>query len=279
MLRVSIVSMVMALAFATASVDGYAQTPDKYPNLKGQWVRTGGGQSPQWDPSKPPGRGQAAPLTPEYQALFEATLAKRGDAPQPASAAGCLPPGMPRSMIVYEPMEIIVLPDTTYIMLQYMNEFRRVFTDGRKFPDDLEPAYTGFSVGKWEDTDGDGKFDTLTIETRGMKGPRTFDGSGLPMHKDNETVVKEKIYLDKSNPDRLYNEITTTDHALTRPWTVTRSYDRQRDNPEWIEYVCAEDNRQVLIGEEAYTVSDDGLLMPTRKDQPAPDLRYFNQKK
>ena len=33
----------------------------------------GGGARYDW--SKPPGRGQEAPLTPEYQAIYEATLA------------------------------------------------------------------------------------------------------------------------------------------------------------------------------------------------------------
>src|SRR5262249_52587939 len=140
----------------------------------------------------------------------------------------------------------------------------------------LEPAFAGFSIGHWEDTDG--RHNTLVVETRGMKGPRTFDASGIPVHQDNETVVKERIYLDKANPDLLHDEVTTIDHALTRPWTVTRTYRRDR-NAEWEEFVCAEDNRHVAIGKEVYSVSDDGYLTPTRRGQPAPDLRYFNQPK
>ena len=30
-----------------------------------------------------------------------------------------------------------------------------------------------------------------------------------------------------------------------------------------------------MIGKENYFVSGDGYLMPARKDQPPPDLRYF----
>jgi hypothetical protein len=30
---------------------------------------------------------------------------------------------------------------------------------------------------------------------------------------------------------------------------------------------------------EDYFLSADGLLMPTKKDQPPPDLRYFNPRK
>jgi hypothetical protein len=31
----------------------------------------------------------------------------------------------------------------------------------------------------------------------------------------------------------------------------------------------------VTIGNETYRVSDDGFLTPTRRGQPAPDLKYF----
>jgi hypothetical protein len=263
------VALVTALGAATAP--GFAHDEGKYPDLKGAWIRADRGQATPWDPSKPPGRGQQAPLTPEYQAMYDAALARKAAG---IDLTSCLPPGMPRSMIVPEPMELIVMPDTTYIMLTYMSEFRRIYTDGRKFADDIEPAFSGFSIGTWEDTDNDGRFDTLVVETRGMKGPRTFDESGIPLHKDNETVVKERIYLDKSDSNLLHDEITTIDHALTRPWTVTRSYRRDRE-AEWTEHLCAENNQYVTLGDEVYSISDEGFLSPTRKDQPPPDLRYF----
>jgi hypothetical protein len=261
----------IALA-ATLCLPAAARAHDetKYPNLKGQWSKAGDAKSLQWDPGKPAGRGQEPPLTAPYRAIWEASLAKDANAPQ-----SCLPPGMPRSMIGYEPIEIIIMPDTTYVMITYMSEFRRIFTDGRKWPDEIEPSFAGYSIGQWIDENGDGKYDVLAVETRGMKGPRTFDGSGIPMHEDNATVVKERIYIDKGNPNLLRDEVTTIDNALSRPWTVTRSFER-KSNPVWDEYVCAEENRQVQIGKENYTVSDDGYLQPTRKDQPAPDLRYFN---
>ncbi len=116
------------LGAATAS--GIAHDEGKYPDLKGAWIRADRGQATPWDPSKPPGRGQQAPLTPEYQAMYDAALARKAAG---IDLTSCLPPGMPRSMIVPEPMELIVMPDTTYIMLTYMSEFRRIYTDGRKF--------------------------------------------------------------------------------------------------------------------------------------------------
>ena len=112
------------------------------------------------------------------------------------------------------------------------------------------------------------------------KGPRAFDSSGIPLHNDNQTVVKERIFLDKSDRDLLHNQVTVTDNALTRPWTVSKRYRREPDRqPFWREVNCAENNNHVEIGKENYMLSADGLLMPTRKDQPAPDLRYFVQSK
>ena len=107
---------------------------------------------------------------------------------------------------------------------------------------------------------------------------QAFEGSGLPLHSDGESVIKERIFLDKAKPDLLHDEITTIDHALTRPWTVTKSYRRER-NAVWLPNECAEDNHHVTIGKDDYFISADGLLMPTKKDQPPPDLRYFRQSK
>ncbi len=58
-----------------------------------------------------------------------------------------------------------------------MNELRRIYTDGRAWPAKITPTFAGYSIGKWLDEDGDGRYDTLVVETRGFKGPRTFDGT------------------------------------------------------------------------------------------------------
>ena len=36
-----------------------------------------------------------------------------------------------------------------------------------------------------------------------------------------------------------------------------------------------ENTHQIVIGKENYFLSADGLLMPAKKDQAPPDLRYF----
>jgi hypothetical protein len=61
-------------------------------------------------------------------------------------------------------------------------------------------------------------------------------------HADNQTVVKERIYLDKVDSNVLHDEVTTIDNALTRPWTVTKNYHRER-KAVWVEAICAEGNQ------------------------------------
>jgi hypothetical protein len=87
--------------------------------------------------------------------------------------------------------------------------------------------------------------------------------------------VKERISLDPADGNVLRDQITTIDNALTRPWTITRSYRRARNAP-WVEHICAEHNQYIFVGAESYILSADGYLMPTKKDQAPPDLRYFD---
>lgn len=253
----------------------WAGDDEKYPDWKGQWVRPGRGGT--FDPTKPGGRGQEPPLTPEYQAIWEANLAAASSGDQAYNPqAHCLPGGMPRMMIPYEPMEMIITPDITYIAVSFNNEFRRIYTDGRDWPEEPETSFPGYSIGRWISSDGSGKYDVLEVETRDMKSPRTIDATGIPLHKDNQTVVKERFYLDHADPNKLHDDITTIDHALTQPWTVNRWFNRIR-KPTWVEHICAEGNQYVFIQGDTYLLGPDGYLMPVRKNQAPPDLRYFNQ--
>jgi hypothetical protein len=273
--RSTIGSIALAAALIAAASSAQAFDETKYPDWSGQWRRPPGVGN-QWDTSRPP-RQERPPLTPEYQAIYEANLkdqAAGGQGTDPTYT--CIPDGMPRAMNVIFPMEIVIQPHVTHIMIEYLSMLRRIFTDGRDWPKEAEPSFMGYSIGKWIDEDGDGRYDALEVETRNLKGPRSFDASGIPLHADNETIVKDRIYLDKASPDILRNEVTTIDHALTRPWTVIKTYHRVR-NPIWVEAICAEGNQHVRIGNENYMISADGYLMPAKKGQAPPDLRYFNQ--
>jgi hypothetical protein len=262
-------------ALLIALAGAAAHDESKYPDWAGTWRRAPG-TGIGWDETKPRGRGQQPPLTAEYRAIWEASMADQDAGGQGGDTrVTCISNGMPRLMTIIRPIEFVILPKITYVV--YENNLpRRIYTDGAGFPSDNEPSYAGYSVGTWLDTDGDGRFDTLEVETRDFKGPRNYEDSGMPLHLDNQSIIKERLSLDKANRDILKNEITVIDHALTRPWTVVKNYHRIR-NGRMYEDLCNESNNHVQVGKENYFMSADGYLMPAKKDQPPPDLRYFKQ--
>jgi hypothetical protein len=275
--------LALAAALAMAMAGAQAAGDMKYPDWKGKWtfILTPGlaGQTVKFDPTKPWGLGQQAPLTAEYQKVHADSMAdqaKGGIGNYPS--AWCRAGGMPRMMSNNGPLEYVVTPETTYILITGEDHYRRIFTDGRDWPAAIEPTYQGYSIGRWIDEDGDGRYDVLEVETRGFKGPRSYDGTGLPLHFDNQSIFKERFYLDKADASILHDQITVIDHALTRPWTVDKTFRRDPSpHPNWGEYYCTEGSSNIIIGKENYWLSGDGLLMPAKKDQAPPDLRYFTQ--
>jgi hypothetical protein len=270
------IALIGALAMTITSAAGHDES--KYPDWSGQWVRPKG-VGINWDQDKRPGLAQQAPLKPEYQKILEGSLEDQRNGGQGIdNRFTCMTNGMPRMMAVIGPIEWVTLPKITYVIFEAFMP-RRIYTDGRDFPANEEPSLAGYSIGKWSDTDGDGRFDTLDVETRNFKGPRTVESTGIPLADDNLTVVKEKISLDKNNPDMMHNVITIIDNAFTRPWTVDKRYVRDR-RMIWFEDNCNENNHHIVIGKQNYYLNAaDGLLMPARKGQKAPDMRYFNETK
>jgi hypothetical protein len=276
-------AVAIVLASALLLTMGGAQAADdaKYPNWKGQWDTVSpplGGQRVKFDPYKPFGPAQQAPLTPEYQKVHEESMADQAKGGQGnfLGHAQCIPGGMP-SMMSAAVQEYIITPETTYISTG--SDLRRIFTDGRSWPTDVEPTFQGYAIGRWIDEDGAGVHNVLEVETRGpFKGPRAYDATGLPLHFDNQSIFKERFHLDKSDPNLLHDEITVFDHALTRPWSVDKTFRRNPNpHPSFSRITCMEGNNQIVINGENYFLSADGLLMPAKKDQAPPDLRYFKQ--
>jgi hypothetical protein len=284
--RGSVGVLVLVAALLTAVSSASAFDEEKYPDLKGMWRRGPNAQAGPlqgrfnvFDPSKGWGPAQQAPLTPEYQARFEANLADQAAGGQGIGVTyTCASPGMPRVINAYGPTEFIVTPRATHILVENIYDSRRIFTDGRDWPAQIMPSLLGYSIGRWLDTDGDGKYDVLEVETRGFRGPRAYDASGIPLHDDNQTVVKERIRIDPNDPNTLLDDVTVIDHALTHPWSVLKTYRRTPDpRPVWIENICAENNGQIQIGKENYMINGEGYLMPTKKGQQPPDLKYFTK--
>jgi hypothetical protein len=272
----------LALAAWLLAIAAPAQAFDesKYPDWSGQWIKVPDGGPPRYDPSKPDGKGQQAPLTDEYRRIHEASMADQAAGGQGLyiMSVKCIPMGMPFQMSIVFPFELVITEKTTYILYEIMtSQTRRIYTDARGWPNNPDPTFTGYSIGKWIDEDGTGRYNALEIETRDLRVPRLFDQTGISFHADGQAVIKERIFLDKAKPGILHDEITTTDHALTRPWTVMKSY-RRLPSVIWPENNCTEGNDNIAIGNEVYLMSGDGYLMPIKKGQRPPDLRYFNAK-
>ena len=120
---------------------GGAQAADaKYPDWRGAWARfvvPGLGGQPSFDQTKPWGLGQQAPLTPEYQKVLADSIADQANGGEGNffdHAVRCMPGGMPINMIAFRPLEFVVTPETTYILVGGAEHFRRIFTDGRDWP-------------------------------------------------------------------------------------------------------------------------------------------------
>ncbi len=273
-MRYSICAALLAVALAAAPAAAQVVDFAKYPNFKGQWVRVGNPNN--WIPLA----GQP-PLTPEYQKIFaDITQDLKEGGPGNWPSTFCVPAGMPAMMSFYDPGEIIVMPDVTYILISHNDDsYRRIYTDGRDWPKEPEPTFAGYSLGKWVDENNDGKYDVLEVETRFLKLPRGYDITGIPFHEDGEAVIKERIYLDKADPNTLLDEITVLDHALTRPYVKLQKATRNPNaRPVWHSDVCSETNTHIRIENEPYYLSADGRLMPSKKGQRPPDLTFFKTK-
>jgi hypothetical protein len=135
-------------AVSIAAADAQILDYSKYPDLKGQWERyavPGVGGQPSFDQTKPWGKGQQAPLTPEYQSMHDASLADQaaGGLGGDLDHARCGAEGMPFMMVAFRPLEFVISPEVTYIIIADYDPLRRVYTDGRDWPTNIEATYAG----------------------------------------------------------------------------------------------------------------------------------------
>jgi len=137
----------------------------------------------------------------------------------------CLPSGFVSGLTK------IVQTPTLIVMLNEDLTYRQIFLDGRELPEDPNPAWMGYSVGRWEG-------DTLVIESTGFSD-RTWLVDGYP-HTEHMRIT-ERI----RRPDfgHLSIQATTSDPELYgKPWTTEMSGLFAADT-ELIEYVCAENEK------------------------------------
>jgi len=148
-----------------------------------------------------------------------------------APISRCLPMGVPGSLFVYS-FKVVQSPDEIVIIAEGPDPARQIHTDGRALPPDPQPAWMGYSVGKWEG-------DSLAVDTTGFNQEAWLDGAG---HPRSETMhVRERYHrVDFGHMDI---EITVDDPKYyTRPYTFSAKFHLIPDS-DVLEFVCAENEK------------------------------------
>jgi hypothetical protein len=131
-----------------------------------------------------------------------------------------------------KPFKILQSPDEVVILYQDYTAFRQIFTDGRALPKDPQPAWLGYSVGKWEG-------DTLVVETAGFNDLTWLDNAGTP-HSESLHVTER---FHRRDGQHLDIQITIYDpKTFSKPFTVTE-HAKQSANSELTESICLENRK------------------------------------
>jgi hypothetical protein len=227
---------------------GIPRTADGRPNLSAPAPRTPEGRSMiagLWRPApsiivditrglKP---GEAVPFRPWAQALLKQRVA---DDAKHDPTSNCIVGGVPRNDFVPYPLKIYETPGVVVILYEAIHSYRQIFTDGRALPKNPNPAWLGYSVGRWEK-------DVFVVESAGFNDNVWLDNLGHPA-TEQLRVTERFIRRDFGHMDI---EIAIDDpKAYTRLWKVTQPLMYQADN-ELIEYICNENNRYFHIVPDA----------------------------
>jgi hypothetical protein len=144
----------------------------------------------------------------------------------------CQPLGLVRMQMIEGPRRIVQVPGLLVILFERDNVFRQIFTDGRPLPVDPQPAFNGYSTGKWEG-------DTLVVQSAGFKDGMWLDNIGSPFTADARVTERFR----RPSFGNLEIEVTVDDpKAYTKPWTYTVHQVIAVDS-EIMEFFCTENNR------------------------------------
>ena len=204
---------------------------DGKPSLSGLWVRVRSPRErvtvlavgPNLEDFMRPGE-KIPPLLPAAEALHRKRMANfMADRP----SAHCLPHGIPDQWLIRNPVKIVQDPGLTIILYEQNTHYRQIFTDGRPHPPVSDPAWLGYSIGRWEG-------EWLVVDTRGFNDKSWIDDSGRP-HTEALHTVERFRRRDFGHMDL---EITIDDpQAYTKPWSFPLEF-RFLPDTDIIEDVC-----------------------------------------
>ena len=217
------------------------RTPDGKPNLNAAAPRTADGKpdlsgiwradSPRWNENLAP-QGTDAPMLPAQAELYQHRVQTQGwDRPE----TYCMPHGVPDAMTVPGlPFKILQMPGVTVLLFEEFHKYRQVHTDGRKLPVDPDPAWYGYSIGRWQG-------DTFVVETAGFKEGSWLDNSGHP-HTD---ALRTTERLRRVNFGHMEVEVTIDDaKAYSQPWKSDTMRFTLMPDTELLEHLC-ENNKDI----------------------------------
>ncbi len=252
-------SVVLALPLAAQWLNyptpGIPRTTDGQANLSAPTPRTADGKpdlSGVWDgDNKPPcpprgcddnrtvreflniGAGLKEGL-PYKPGMAELAKARRQPPKRDEPLTHCLPFGIVERHTHQTFRNIVQTPGLFLILNEYNASYRQIFTDGRPLPEDPQPSFDGYSIGKW---DGD----TLVVQTSGFKDGIWLDAYGDPM-TDQPKITERFRRVDFGH---LQIELTVDDPgAYTKPWTVTLHQVLAPDT-DLIDYICLENEKDL----------------------------------
>ena len=142
----------------------------------------------------------------------------------------CLPDNPPRHWTLPHLTKIIQTPKQLALLYEVNAMYRQIFIDGRPFPQDMNPSWTGYSVGHWEG-------DSLVVETQGLPRRPVGRHLGQPDERRREDDGEDSA---RKNFGSMEIELTIDDPKVyTKPFTVTLNEGLEPDT-ELADEVCAE---------------------------------------
>ena len=170
-------------------------------------------------------------MQPWAQALYQQRKENNGKG-RPSER--CLTRGVVDFDTIPMNIKFIQTPGTIVVLYEEYNHYRQIFLDGRPLPKPTQPAYLGYSIGKWEG-------DTLVVDTTGFNDIGWLDNNGHPQ-TESLHVTERFRRRDFGHMDL---QITIDDSkAYTKPWTVTVAGFNLLPDEELIENIC--DNEKDL---------------------------------
>ena len=202
------------------------RAPDSRPDLAGIWERFATRYY----------NNVAADLTPaDVQPWAEALYQqRRADYGKDSMEVRCLPYGPAATTTPFAHVKIVQTPTLIMLLLEDLT-YRQIHLDGRQLPEDPNPSWMGYSVGRWEG-------DTLVVESIGFKDQSWLDYDGHP-HTDALQMTERYRRRDVGHLDL---DVTFEDPgAYNRPWTVSVPLELLPDT-EILEFVCKENEKSTV---------------------------------